>query len=92
MREARTPARSDLPVLTLDVVDDGGRRPAQQRGHDQADAFAARHASPAELIAALVALYRDNAATLTPDPLHSRFYDSHPPASLRIAHLKELSA
>lgn len=63
------------------------------RRHEyQADAFAARHASPAELIAALVALYRDNAATLTPDPLHSRFYDSHPPASLRIAHLKELSA
>ena len=61
-------------------------------GEYQADAFAARHASPAELIAALVALYRDNAATLTPDPLHSRFYDSHPPASLRIAHLKELSA
>ena len=36
---------------------------------------------------ALAKLYRDNAATLTPDPLHSAFYDSHPPASIRIQHL-----
>ncbi len=48
------------------------------------------HSRPAAatLITALVKLYRDNAATLTPDPLHSLFYDSHPPASQRIAHLK----
>lgn len=63
------------------------------RRHEyQADAFAARHASADDLIHALVKLYRDNAATLTPDPLHSQFYDSHPPASLRIAHLKDLPA
>ena len=44
----------------------------------------------ADLIAALVKLYRDNAATLTPDPLHSMFHDSHPPARLRIARLAGL--
>lgn len=54
----------------------------------EADAYAAKQASAADLVTALVKLYKDNAATLTPDPLHSAFYDSHPPASLRIAHLK----
>jgi STE24 endopeptidase len=59
------------------------------RRHEfEADAYAAHQASASELITALVKLYRDNAATLTPDPLHSLFYDSHPPASQRIAHLK----
>jgi STE24 endopeptidase len=48
-----------------------------------------RHASANDLVAALVKLYEDNAATLTPDPLHSLFYDSHPPAALRIARLQE---
>jgi len=58
------------------------------RRHEyQADAYAASQTEAADLIAALVKLYRDNAATLTPDPLHSLFYDSHPPAALRIAHL-----
>ena len=28
------------------------------------------------------------ASTLTPDPLHSAFYDSHPPASVRIRQLR----
>ncbi|WP_137718576.1 M48 family metallopeptidase [Methylobacillus flagellatus] len=53
----------------------------------EADAYAAKHADAGHLIRALVKLYRDNASTLTPDPLHSNFYDSHPPASLRIAKL-----
>ena len=58
------------------------------RKHEfEADAFAARHADRADLVAALVKLYEDNASTLTPDPLHSAFYDSHPPASVRIRHL-----
>jgi len=58
------------------------------RKHEfEADAFAARHADKADLVAALVKLYEDNASTLTPDPLHSAFYDSHPPASIRIRHL-----
>ena len=54
----------------------------------EADAYAARHADARNLVGALVKLYQDNAATLTPDPLHSAFYDSHPPAMLRIARLQ----
>ena len=58
------------------------------RRHEfEADRYAAEHASASDLVNALVKLYEDNAATLTPDPLHSLFYDSHPPAALRIARL-----
>jgi len=63
------------------------------RKHEfEADAYAALHASPGDLVRALVKLYQDNAATLTPDPLHSAFYDSHPPAAMRIARLQHLQA
>jgi len=55
-----------------------------------ADRFAAQYANSGELAAALVKLYRDNATTLTPDPVASAFYDSHPPALVRIARLREL--
>ena len=59
------------------------------RKHEfEADQYAARNASAQDLASALVKLYRDNAATLTPDPAHSAFYDSHPPALARIARLK----
>jgi STE24 endopeptidase len=59
------------------------------RRHEfEADAYAARHADSSDLVKALVKLYQDNAATLTPDPVHSAFYDSHPPAAARIARLK----
>ncbi|WP_415035984.1 M48 family metallopeptidase [Azonexus sp.] len=59
------------------------------RRHEfEADAYAAAHSSGTDLVHALIKLYDDNAATLTPDPLHSLFYDSHPPAALRIAHLQ----
>jgi len=53
----------------------------------EADSYAASHSSAKHLVTSLVKLYRDNASTLTPDPLHSAFYDSHPPASIRIAKL-----
>ena len=53
----------------------------------EADAFAAKHSNSSDLISALVKLYEDNASTLTPDPLHSAFYDSHPPASARVQRL-----
>src|SRR3989344_4524150 len=53
----------------------------------EADSFAAEQTDARELVSALVKLYKENASTLTPDPLHSAFYDSHPPAALRIAHL-----
>jgi STE24 endopeptidase len=52
-----------------------------------ADRFASEHASARELASALVKLYRDNASTLTPDPLYTAFYYSHPPALQRIARL-----
>lgn len=59
------------------------------RKHEfEADRYAVQHAAAAELIGALVKLYKDNASTLTPDPLHSAFYDSHPPAAIRIARLR----
>jgi STE24 endopeptidase len=59
------------------------------RQHEfEADSYAKEHANAADLVSALVKLYRDNASTLTPDPLHSLFYDSHPPAAIRIAHLQ----
>ncbi len=62
------------------------------RRHEfEADAFATQHASAAALTLALVKLYEDNAATLTPDPVHSAFYDSHPPAAVRIAHITALA-
>jgi len=58
------------------------------RKHEfEADAFAAQHTNSQDLVSALVKLYEDNASTLTPDPLHSAFYDSHPPASVRINRL-----
>lgn len=53
----------------------------------QADQYAVRQCGAEPLEQALVKLYDDNAATLTPDPIHSAWYDSHPPASVRIAHL-----
>ena len=58
----------------------------------EADAYAASHARAEDLVQALVKLYRDNAATLTPDPVHSAFYDSHPPAMTRIARLHQSRA
>ena len=59
------------------------------RRHEfEADRFAARHADAAKLIDALVKLNRDNASILTPDPLYSAFYDSHPPTEARIRELR----
>ena len=58
------------------------------RRHEfQADAFAAQQSNAGTLARALVKLYRENASTLTPDPLYSQFFDSHPPAPIRVRHL-----
>lgn len=62
---------------------------ASRKHEFEADAFAAQHTPASDLISALVKLYKDNASTLTPDPLHSAFYDSHPPATTRIARLQQ---
>ena len=74
-----------LPVFTFVLAPLGSL--LSRRHEYQADDFAARHARAEDLVSALVKLYQDNAATLTPDPLHSAFYDSHPPAALRIGRL-----
>jgi STE24 endopeptidase len=61
-----------------------------RRQEFEADAYAAAQADAGALIRALVKLYRDNASTLTPDPVYSAFHHSHPPAPVRIAHLESL--
>jgi STE24 endopeptidase len=63
------------------------------RRHEyEADDFAAEHSDRGPMVSALVKLYRENASTLTPDPLYSAFYDTHPPAPLRVAHLQSHSS
>jgi len=65
---------------------------ALSRKHEfEADEFAHSNSDYRALISALVNLYRDNASTLTPDPLHSMFYDSHPPATIRIDRLQAIA-
>ena len=63
------------------------------RKHEfEADDFAVKQAKADTLIQALVKLYKENANTLTPDPLYSAFHDSHPPAPVRVAHLSSKRA
>ena len=77
-----------LPVFTFWLTPLGS---LISRKHEfEADQYAAEQTQANDLVTALVKLYRDNASTLTPDPLHSAVYDSHPPASIRIAHLKAM--
>lgn len=64
---------------------------ASRKHEYEADHFAAQKSSASALISALVKLYQDNASTLTPDPLYTAFYSSHPPAPLRIAHLQRFA-
>lgn len=59
-----------------------------RRDEFEADAFAVAHSNGSALISALTKLYEDNASTLTPDPLHAAFHDTHPPALVRIAHIQ----
>lgn len=75
-----------LPIFTFPlspIMSLGSRK------HEfEADRYAAHHSHAADLISALRNLYRENAATLTPDPLYALFYDSHPKPTERIAHLQ----
>jgi STE24 endopeptidase len=74
-----------LPVFMFFVTPIGS---LSSRKHEfEADAFAASQTDAHELVSALVKLYEDNAATLTPDPIYTAFYYSHPPASQRIERL-----
>jgi STE24 endopeptidase len=78
-----------LPVFTF-VLEPLGS--LYSRKHEfEADAYATRQADAGALTQALVKMFEDNATTLTPDPLHSAFYDSHPPAAVRIAHIEALA-
>lgn len=79
-----------LPVFTFFLQPLFAR--LSRRHEFEADAFAASHCPAERLISALVNLYRENATTLTPDPLWSAFYDSHPPAAERIRHLQHCEA
>ena len=79
-----------LPVFTFFITPIGAWW--SRRREFQADEFAAQFADAGQLAEALVKLYRDNASTLTPDSLHSAFYDSHPPPPIRIARLQRLAA
>lgn len=58
----------------------------------EADEFAATHASAKKLITALLKMYKDNSSSLTPHPLYSKFYFSHPPAKERIEFLNKFSS
>jgi STE24 endopeptidase len=59
------------------------------RKHEfEADAYAVAQTNGADLASALLKLYKDNASTLTPDPVYARFYYSHPPASERLTRLQ----
>ena len=74
-----------VPAFTWPLAPLGA---AWSRRHEfQADDYAAQHSDAGALARALVKLYRENANTLTPDPLHSAWYDSHPPPATRIARL-----
>jgi STE24 endopeptidase len=63
------------------------------RRHEfEADNYVTKHSDGAALISALVRMYEDNASTLTPDPVYSAFYDSHPPAPVRVTHIEQVMA
>lgn len=76
-----------LPVLTFWSTPIASL--LSRRDEFQADRYAVQQCGATHLASALVKLYDDNAATLTPDPIHSAWYDSHPPAPVRIAHLRD---
>jgi len=79
-----------LPVFTFPL---GPLMSHWSRKHEfEADRYAARQTKSEHLVSALVKLYRDNASTLTPDPLYSRFFDSHPPATVRVSQLRATTA
>ena len=78
-----------LPVFTFVFTPLGSW--LSRRHEFEADAYAVAQSDASLLAIALVKLYRDNATTLTPDSLHSLFYDSHPPAPVRVARLQQIA-
>ena len=74
------------PVFTFFLAPLSSWRSRQQEF--EADAYACTQAQGADLASALLKLYQDNAATLTPDAWYVKFYYSHPPASVRLARMQ----
>lgn len=60
-----------------------------RRNEFQADDYARRAVGADPMVEALTRLARDNASTLTPDPLYALAHYSHPPVPIRIRHLRE---
>jgi STE24 endopeptidase len=79
-----------LPVFTFFVSPLASL--SSRKDEYEADAFAAEHADANQLVSALVKLFQDNASTLTPDPVYSTFYYSHPTASQRVERLVQARA
>lgn len=63
-----------------------------RRNEFEADAYANEHANGEDLASALIKLYRNNASTLTPDPIYMRFYHSHPTVAERLGRLRAIDA
>jgi STE24 endopeptidase len=79
-----------LPVFTFIFAPLTSR--GSRRDEFQADAFAVKNSNGQDLIDALVCMYQENASFVGTDPLYSAFYDSHPPAVLRVQRLQQLTA
>ena len=82
------PGHGSRPLVTYASVEMIEALERFRRHEFEADEFAAHQADAGKLVEALVKLYKENANTLTPDPLYSAFHDSHPPAPVRIANLR----
>ena len=78
-----------LPVFTYFMSPVGSW--FSRKDEYEADAYAAEQSDANALISGLLKMYSDNATTLTPDPVYSSFYHSHPPALHRIQHLNNLA-
>ncbi len=63
-----------------------------RRNEFQADDYARQAVGAGPMIGALTRLARDNASTLTPDPLYALAHFSHPPVPVRVQHLRSGAA
>jgi STE24 endopeptidase len=60
-----------------------------RRNEFEADFYAGERAGRDAMVAALVRLSRENASTLTPDPLYALYHFSHPPVPVRVRRLRD---
>ena len=63
-----------------------------RRNEYQADDYARRTVGVDPMVSALTGLARDNASTLTPDPLYALVHHSHPTVPQRVRHLRAAAA